>query len=126
MTPPERRLWKHLRARALGGLRFRRQHPIGPFIADFYCHDVSLVAEIDGATHRGDRKDLDTRRDRWMSERGLRTVRVRAVDVRDNLEGVLALIERTALERIGSGRKTGGTPSDPPRPSDGPGHLPRR
>jgi very-short-patch-repair endonuclease len=125
MAPPERRLWNHLRAGQLATLRFRRQHPLGPYIADFYCHQAALVVEIDGSSHQGDQKDHDHRRDAWMVARDLRVMRIRAVDVRDNLQGVLSLIERTALARIRS-RRNRGTPSDPSHPADEPGHLPRR
>lgn len=65
MSPPERILWAKLRSGQLDGLRFRRQHPLGPFIADFYCHAATLVVEIDGFCH-DDRLDADADRDRWM------------------------------------------------------------
>ena len=103
MTPPERRLWSRLRQRQLIGLRFRRQHPLGPYIADFYCHEAGLVIEIDGASHRGERKNRDHERDRWMTSRGLNVIRVRSIDVRDNLDGVLATIAREAGRRLDSG-----------------------
>ena len=51
MTPPEARLWRILRNRRLGGFKFRRQHPIGHFIVDFYCMQVCLVVELDVPTH---------------------------------------------------------------------------
>jgi very-short-patch-repair endonuclease len=51
MTPAEAKLWQHLRAKRLNGLKFRWQHPLGPFIADFYCHAHRLVIEIDGDIH---------------------------------------------------------------------------
>ena len=92
MTPPERTLWKHLRGKRLGGIRFRRQHPIGPFIADFYCHDAKLVVEIDSSAHDG-RKPYDANRDEWMRANGIRVVRVMASDVTDHTEGVIKLIK---------------------------------
>ena len=51
MTGPETRLWSRLRARQLQGLKFRRQHGIGPYIVDFYCLEQSLVIEVDGDSH---------------------------------------------------------------------------
>src|SRR5437868_4924133 len=75
MTPPEQILWSRLRGSKLGGLKFRRQHPLGAYIADFYCHEAGLVVELDGITHfyRSDARDVI--RDRWMDEGGLRVLR---------------------------------------------------
>lgn len=95
-TPPEAILWSRLRRRQLGGLRFRRQHPIGPFIADFYCHDAALVVEIEGATHAGEQKAADADRDRWMRERHVRVLRVRASDVLTDIDVVMRTIAREA------------------------------
>ncbi len=105
MSPPEVVLWQHLRRRQLDGLHFRRQHPLGPYIADFYCAACSLVIEVDGSAHQGQRKDRDKVRDQWMIDRRLRVLRVRALDVLENLEGVLAKIRREAQ------RSTKKTPS---------------
>ena len=97
LTPPEARLWGALRRKALNGLRFRRQHPIGPFILDFYCHSARLAVEVDGQQHEGDDGAArDERRDLWLERHGLTVLRVKASDVRDNLKGVLALIEERA------------------------------
>ncbi|WP_255354028.1 endonuclease domain-containing protein [Brevundimonas sp. Leaf363] len=52
MTPPEARLWTCLKGRAVGGLKFRRQHPVGSYILDFYCAEVKLAVEIDGSGHQ--------------------------------------------------------------------------
>ena len=92
-------LWKRLRSRRLADLKFRRQHPLGPFIADFYCHEAGLVVELDSAAHDG-RRNRDERRDEWMCERGIETLRVRAADVNTNLDGVLLLIRDRAIVRI--------------------------
>ncbi len=97
-TPPERRPWNALRNRQLAGLRFRRQHPLGPYIADFYCHQASLVVEIDGSTHQGLRILHDRERDRWMTERRLRVLRFPATLIRDDLETVLRTIEHAATK----------------------------
>ena len=95
-SPPEGLLWSRLRRRRLGGLRFRRQHPLGPYVADFYCHESALAVEIDGVYHAGDRKARDAARDAWMQERGLRVLRVPAAAVMGDLDAVLRTIAREA------------------------------
>jgi len=72
MSLPEGLLWQQLRTR-LGGLKFRRQHPLGPYVADFYCPAARLVIEVDGESHRmGNRPRRDAYRDRWFGEQGMR------------------------------------------------------
>jgi very-short-patch-repair endonuclease len=100
MTPPEIRLWIHLRGKRLQGLKFRRQHPLGPFIIDFYCAEAKLAVEVDGQGHaHPDRIDHDRRRTLWLHKHGVRVVRLAAEDVRSNLDGVLEFLARTALDR---------------------------
>jgi very-short-patch-repair endonuclease len=97
MTPPEARLWMALRGRQADGLRFRRQHPIGPFVLDFYCDSAKLAVEVDGFAHvTADRPQRDARRDDWLAARGVRTLRIDARDVRDELDGVVGLIVNVA------------------------------
>ena len=84
-TPAERRLWQGLRRHQLGGLKFRRQVPLGPYIADFYCASARLVIEVDGISHIDSRSDAS--RDAWMARQGIRVVRVANRDVLTNLEG---------------------------------------
>ena len=92
MTLPEGLLWQALRTRP-EGLKFRRQHPLGPFIADFYCASAKLAIEVDGAMHGiEDRAASDFRRDARISERGLRVVRIAAVDVMRDLDAVVRMI----------------------------------
>ena len=99
MTPPERRLWNVLKDRP-EGLKFRRQHPLGPYVLDFFCHEAALAIEIDGLAHDlGGNPERDVRRDTWMAGQGVRTLRFRAIDVRDHLEGVLASIVEECLRR---------------------------
>jgi len=108
-TPPESILWKHLRNRRLGGWKFRRQQPIGPYIADFYCAEAKLVVEIDSRAHNG-RLDHDTARDEWMRSDGVETFRVTASDISKNLEGVLegiAHVVRRRLTELGEQDKGG-------------------
>ena len=96
-TPPELILWKHLRNRELGGLKFRRQVAMGPYVADFYCAEAGLVVEVDGRGHE-QRAERDSARDEWVRSRGLRVVRVSAADVSSDLDAVLRLILREAGE----------------------------
>ena len=71
----EAMIWERLRNRKLRGFKFRRQHPIGNYIVDFYCAEA-LVAELDGMTHIG-REEYDARRQVWLEAQGLFVVRVR-------------------------------------------------
>jgi very-short-patch-repair endonuclease len=89
MSPPEVMLWVRLRARQPDGPRIRRQHPIGPYIADFYCADTRLVIEVDGWCHKmGDAPEHDERRDAWMAEKALTVMRYAAADVFADPTGV--------------------------------------
>ena len=92
MTLPEGLLWQALRKRP-DGLKFRRQHPLAPYIADFYCPAARLVVEVDGKSHdMGGRPEHDARRDRWMSDKGFKVMRLPVSDVLHNLDSVLAAI----------------------------------
>ena len=73
-TPAERTLWTLLRGRAVGGAKFRRQHPLGPFIVDFFCVEAALVLEADGAPHFP-RPARDVARDRWLTLAGCTVLR---------------------------------------------------
>ncbi|NNC73273.1 MAG: endonuclease domain-containing protein [Sphingomonadaceae bacterium] len=83
---PEALLWRELKKRP-GGFKFRRQHPVGRFVADFYCHAALLAIEIDGAAHdHGDQPEFDVRRDRWFESQGLNVLRIPARDVLSDLD----------------------------------------
>ena len=98
MTLPEGMLWLELRKRP-GGVKFRRQHPIGNYIVDFYCPAVRLVVEVDGLSHEmGFRPERDTRRDLWLHGQGLHVTRFRAVDVLRDLNSVVLAILVAARE----------------------------
>ena len=96
-TAPERILWSALRSRSLDGLKFRRQHPIEPYIVDFYCAEVQLIVELDGESHNG-REDYDRQRSEYLGRLGFRVIRVSNDDVLHNLEGVVAYILRIARQ----------------------------
>ncbi|MCY3761999.1 MAG: endonuclease domain-containing protein, partial [Gemmatimonadetes bacterium] len=99
MTDAERHLWSKLRRGQLGA-RFRRQQPIGPYIADFYCAAARLVVEVDGGQHAGAQRAHDTRRDRWLRDEGYAVLRFWNTDVLANTDGVLTDV-MLALEAAG-------------------------
>ncbi len=82
-----------LRARQLGGIKFRRQHPIEPYVVDFLCASAKLVIELDGESHDG-RDQYDNRRTQHLKDLGFRVLRVTNDDVLTNLDGVIELIAR--------------------------------
>ena len=102
MTPPERKLWKVLRSEQLG-VKFRRQHSIGPYIADFYSREAQLVVEVDGvAAHSGEEAfKCDRARDTYMESLGLRVMRIPASEVEHNLEGVRDAIKQACEVQYG-------------------------
>lgn len=97
LTLPEGLMWIALRGRKLAGLRFRRQHPLGPYILDFYCDEARLAIEVDGESHsHPDRMRHDARRTEWLETQGVRVVRIPAKDVLADLDGVLGHVRRCA------------------------------
>lgn len=90
-TPAESRLWARLRNRQLGGFKFRRQHPIGRFIVDFYCVEARLVVEIDGDSHL-DQVEYDAGRTVWLSEQGNSVIRFTNQEIHQQLDAVLEAI----------------------------------
>jgi very-short-patch-repair endonuclease len=81
-------------------LKFRRQHPFGPFVFDFFCRAAGVAVEVDGMAHDFEATaESDLRRDRWAREQGIDTIRVTAEEVRTNLEGVAGHIVQRCLER---------------------------
>jgi len=96
-TDAEHRLWYHLRGRRLLGLRFRRQHPIGPYFADFACLELRLVIELDGGQHNEPRKRyLDGVRTDVLAGHGFEVVRFWDNDVLRDTPAVLAVIAHRA------------------------------
>ena len=89
-TDVEKQLWSALRAGRLAGHKFRRQQPIGPFIADFVCQQARLIVELDGSQHA--ENDRDRRRDEFLAGKGYRVLRFWNSDVVENQAGVLEAI----------------------------------
>ena len=99
MTLPEVLLWQQLRTRP-GGFKFRHQHPVGPYVLDFFCHAARLAVEVDGVSHEmGNNPARDERRDRWLAELGILTFRVTASDVLGELEAVVRMVMHLCAER---------------------------
>jgi very-short-patch-repair endonuclease len=92
-TPAERKLWAYLRYDRLGGLRFRRQQPVGPFIVDFCCATRQLVIEIDGDSH-AEQVEYDESRTAYLEEHGYTVIRFTNEDVQRRLDDVVAEIAR--------------------------------
>ncbi len=90
-TEAERVLWERLRNRRLGGLKFRRQHPLGPYIVDFYCAEHRLVIEVDGPIHER-QKERDALRTEYLEAYGYRVLRFTNEDVLTDIEAVLERI----------------------------------
>ncbi|WP_412060939.1 endonuclease domain-containing protein [Rubrivirga sp. IMCC45206] len=96
-TAAERRLWSVLRGRRLDGLKFRRQHPVGPYVLDFYCRGAGLAVELDGSIHDGPgRAVYDDARTVSLNAKGIRVVRFSNEQVRDQLDIVAAAIQAEA------------------------------
>ena len=106
LSPPEVKLWAVLPRRGPDGLRFRRQHPLGPYVIDFYCDAAKLAVEVDGANH-DERAGRDARRDRWLAEQGVATLRIASLEVLQNLDGAMLTIVEAARERIMVRRRGG-------------------
>jgi very-short-patch-repair endonuclease len=101
LSPPEARLWNRLRARLPGQPIFRRQHPIGPYVLDFYCAAARLAIEIDGISHdMADQPYRDERRDTWLAARHIRVVRIPAAELRNGIDETADAIVRMAAEQL--------------------------
>jgi very-short-patch-repair endonuclease len=94
MTDAERTLWRVLRGYKDKGFHFRRQVPMGPYVADFACHPAKLVIEVDGGQHGlAGHQAADDRRTEWLEGQGYRVLRFWNNDVLGNADGVAALID---------------------------------
>jgi very-short-patch-repair endonuclease len=98
-TLPEGLLWRELRGKA-GNVKIRRQHPVGPYVIDFYCAQVKTGFEVDGIAHdMGDRPERYECRTEWLAEQGIRLVRIPAKDVLADPPEVAAAIVALCLDR---------------------------
>lgn len=92
-TDVEQLLWKHLRGRRLDGIKFRRQHPIGPYVVDFVCLDKQLVIELDGGQHNTEEgKKKDKERVFWLKQNDYEVLRFWNNEVKTDLDNVLQVI----------------------------------
>ncbi|ODT85321.1 endonuclease domain-containing protein [Phenylobacterium sp. SCN 70-31] len=103
LSLPETLIWTRIRGRGPGRPAYRRQHPIHPYILDFYCAAARLCVEIDGQGHGfGDRPARDERRDAFLRSRGIEVVRIPAASALDDPEAVAGWMLEMARERLGS------------------------
>ena len=101
MTKAEEILWNQLRRKKLLGLRFRPQHPIDIFIADFYCHPVKLVIEVDGGIHKSsEQKEYDLGREGELENWGIRVIRFTNGEIENNIKQVLKRTVQICEERL--------------------------
>ncbi|MFC3713370.1 endonuclease domain-containing protein [Sphingoaurantiacus capsulatus] len=112
MSPPEVVLWQQLRGRP-HGFKFRRQHPAGPFVADFFCAEAKLAVEVDGSGHEaGDQPAHDARRDAFFASHGVKVLRISALDVMHDIEAAL----RTVISEASARCPLHHAPHGPPPP----------
>lgn len=105
-TEAESRLWSRLRAKRLNGWKFRRQQPIGRFIADFVCYEARLIVEVDGSQHAESARDEV--RDKWLSSQGFRVLRFWNNEVMENEDGVATAILAALHPPLPNPSPTGG------------------
>jgi len=101
MTNAESILWEKLRDNQFHGLKFRRQHPINKYIADFYCHKLKLIIEIDGKYHENPaQKAYDNERSEIFEYNDVEVIRFTNKDIENNLEGVLSKLKEYCLNEL--------------------------
>ncbi|NLU46341.1 MAG: endonuclease domain-containing protein [Euryarchaeota archaeon] len=99
MTEAEARLWRLLRNRRFEEFKFRRQHPMGRYVLDFFCHRSGLVIEVDGGQHaERSQEEADQERDTWLREQGLRVLRFWNIQIMNDTETVLRAIHEALTE----------------------------
>jgi len=104
LTPTEKLLWNELRNGKIEGCKFRRQHPVGPYISDFYAHEIKLIIETDGGIHHTkDHKEYDSVRDEFCIDREITVLRFTNSEVESNLKAVREKIKETIIKlRLGN------------------------
>ena len=107
LTDAEQVLWSALRDSRMQGIKFRRQHPFGPYVLDFFCVNAQLAVELDGGIHdQPEQKDYDAERTAFLEANGLRVLRFRNEEIADKLDDVMRAILEAASP----------TPQPPPSP----------
>jgi very-short-patch-repair endonuclease len=114
MTDSERRLWHALRYRQVSGHKFRRQAPIGPYIADFVCFEKKVILELDGGQH-SEQAEADAKRTQWLNREGFTVLRFWNHQVFEDLDSVLEVIWRSVEETLPPPPQ--GEKDSPPTPS---------
>jgi very-short-patch-repair endonuclease len=105
MTDAEKILWSRIRNRKVNGMYFRRQHPYGIYILDFYCFEANLVIEVDGPIHLS-RLEYDIERSKYLESSGLKIIRFNNTEIENRVEWVLGEIQKVAiLSPLGEIRK---------------------
>ena len=100
MTESEKKLWQFLMEKKVLKLRFRAQHPIDIFIADFYCHPLKLVIEVDGGIHKSkDQKEYDIGREVELGNWGIKVVRFTNEEIENDISRVMNEIESICIRR---------------------------
>jgi very-short-patch-repair endonuclease len=99
LTPSEIKLWKCFRQKQFLGLHVRKQHPVGPYIADFCIEKLKLIIEVDGYTH-DHRIGKDKKRDQHQLDLGYEVIRIQSKDVMSNVEGVIDFLESICEKRF--------------------------
>ena len=102
-TEAEKVIWHHLKAKRFLGLKFKRQHPIGPYFPDFVCLEQKLVIEIDGGQHSENTKDVT--RTKYLEKEGYTVIRFWNNDVLGNIDGLLSSLSLTLSPHAGEGNK---------------------
>ena len=125
-TPWEAKLWMHLRANILNGMKFKRQVPIGKYIADFCCDEKKLVIELDGGQHNeASIAEIDQEKERFLQQEGYIVLRFWNNEIEQNLEGVISKINEMVnsddlsqpaaiLFAPGEGKRVATSPPPPP------------
>ena len=90
-TDAEKKLWRLLRDRQLNGCKFRRQHPIPPYIVDFFCEEIGLIVEVDGGQHTPEK---DAKRSEFLNQNNFKILRFWNNEVLENIKGVLEMIAK--------------------------------
>jgi very-short-patch-repair endonuclease len=106
-TDAEKALWRILRSGRIKGLAFRRQHPLGDYVLDFYCPAIRMAIEVDGGQHnQAPGREHDQTRTQWLRSKGIIVLRFWNNDVLANIEGVA-----TEIARVGGALRAGLTPT---------------